>query len=187
MPMSRGAAAGVGGRNPTAPAAGRRPESSGPAAGDVQAWLLRRRQVRDAWISPAKLTCYYCLYLLGIVLIHYALYRINFADCATPAAAPWFAGADGSLRAAPAQARPDCPAELDWFRAAMLDNYAFLAVLVYPLLIAYLQLTRDIDTRFRDMVLVLAGRGVLRATRDGATQAAEGRAQRAEGERSRTN
>lgn len=170
MQVSRGATAGTDGRNLTALATRWRPTASGLAAGDVQAWLMRRRQIRDAWISPAKLTVYYCLYLLGILLLHYVYYRLNF-DCAAPAAVPWFAGTGGGLRAAAlAQGRPGCPAELDWFGAAMLDNYAFLAVLVYPLLIAYLQLTRDIDTRFRDMVLVLAGRGVLRAARDDADE-----------------
>ena len=115
-----------------------------PAMSDVQVRLLRRRQIRDAYISPVKLTGFYCVYLLGIILVHYFYDAVH---CANQSAG--------------------CPVNRDWFRAAMLDNYAFLAVLVYPLLIAYLQLTRDIDIRFRDMVSVLAGRGILRAARNG--------------------
>jgi uncharacterized membrane protein len=51
----------------------------------------------------------------------------------------------------------------DWFRAAIRDNYTFAAIVVYPLLIAYVQLTQDIDGRFRDMISVLSGRRILQA------------------------
>ncbi len=105
------------------------------AASDIQSRLLRRRQLRDAFLSPAKLTGFYCLYLVGILVVHYAY-------------------------------SPSPSGSRDWFRAAVVDNYAFFGILAYPILIAYLQLTEDIDTRFRDMVSVLAGRGTLRAIRD---------------------
>lgn len=109
------------------------------AASDIQSRLLRRRQIRDAFISPAKLTGFYGLYLIGLLVVHYIYYRENS-----------YQG--------------------DWLRAAVVDNYAFVGIVAYPLLIAYLQLSQDIDTRFRDMVSVLAGRGTLRAVRDGVTE-----------------
>lgn len=115
----------------------------------VQVRLERRRQLRDAFISPSKLTLFYCAYLIGIILIHFVYGAFH---CSDPSAG--------------------CRADRDWFRAAILDNYAFLAIVVYPLLIAYLQLTQDLDIRFRDMVTVLAGRGVLRTARNGAGESA---------------
>lgn len=98
---------------------------------------------------PFALLVIYVGYLAAILIVHFAYYcQLRPDDC-------WMieqAATDG----------------MDWFGAAILDNYAFVAILLYPLMIAYLQLTERLDTDFRDMVVTLAGRGVLQTAPAGA-------------------
>ena len=111
---------------------------------DVTNWAAEvRRFARGAasfFSYPPFLLIVYIFYLLGLVFLHRIYYSVVCPQ-------------SGS-----------CVANPDWFSAAVLDNYAFVAIIVYPLAIAYLQLTERIDDSFRDMVVTLAGRGVLRAT-----------------------
>jgi hypothetical protein len=103
------------------------------AAAANTSYAFRALETVDRFFTPINSIIFYILNLSGTILISWCYYLFEY---------------EGSA---------------DWFRAAIRDNYTFFAILVYPLLIAYVQLTQDIDDGFRDTIVVLAGRRILQA------------------------
>ena len=103
------------------------------------------------WLTyPFTLLLIYIGFLGAMLIVHYVYY---WQKCRN------WTGTDGHACA-------PCVGT-DWFGAAILDNYAFIAILLYPLMIAYLQFTERLDADFRDMVAILTGRGVLQTIAEG--------------------
>lgn len=111
------------------------------------------RPVVQSLPHPLVLLLIYIAYLIANLIVHYMFYISK--KC-------WSLG----ISVSSVEADGLCLGS-DWFGSAILDNYAFIAILLYPLMIGYLQFTIRLDDDFRDTVAMLAGRGVLQTVLEG--------------------